>query len=203
MKKLILLFFIFNAYLAISQYGIKIINVRPTGRLGGIVKPTIAGELLIKGFDDDENFIPRCGIGFIKFSPRLDTFPVSGIATLNNSTIITPGTATYHRFNLVYVYGGFERKIKLHKAVNLNPGLDVNVGAKMVSYDEYYPLVESGSYSGGSVYIGIRPRIGLDFFINERIVIFAEATRNMNLVPHEAFIAYNDYGIGFRYNLKK
>ena len=201
MKKLFLLFFIFSSYLSFSQYGIKIIHVRPTGRLGNIVKPTITGEFLFKGFDD-EDFIPRFGIGFIKFSTRLDTFPVQGIIS-SNSTTIVPGTLTYHKFNFVYVYGGLEYKIKLHKKINLNPGLDINVGSKMVSYEAYYPLISSEGYSGGSVYVGIRPRICLDYFINEHAVIFIEAVRNMNLIPQEAFMAYNDYGIGFRYNFKK
>lgn len=202
MKRLLLLFYLLSALFASSQYSIKAIYVRPTGQLGGIVKSTLAGEFMIKPFDDNENFIPRFGIGFIKFATRLDTFPVQGYISSSGMTV-TPGTLTYHKFNFVYIYGGLEYKIKLSQSLHLTPGIDINLGAKSISYEANYPLISNEGYSGGSVYIGIRPKFGMDFYVTDRAVIFFEATRNMNLVPHEAFMAHNDYGIGFRFNFKK
>ncbi|MBA3682313.1 MAG: hypothetical protein H0W73_14310 [Bacteroidetes bacterium] len=201
MKKIVVIILLLNFFTAFSQVALKVIYVRPTGPMGMVVKPAIGGEVFFKAFeeDQDENFIPRFGIGFIKFATRLDTFPVTGVIT-SNTTTVTPGYITYSKFNMAYFFGGVEYRIKLHKKLYLSPGIDINVGSKSISYQAKYPLISDQGYSGGSAYIGIRPRIGLDFFITEDIVVFSEATRNMNLVVKEAFIAHNDYGIGLRIN---
>ena len=199
MKKIITLFFIFIYFNFFSQVALKIINVRPTGELGMLMKPTITGELFYKDFDNESDFIPRFGLGFIKFATRLDTFLVQGLI-VSQSTTVSPGYMTYQKYNLIYLYGGVDYKIKLSKALSLYPGIDVNLGGTVVEYQSQYPTISSEGYSGGSVYVGIRLRAGAEYEIKkEKAAIFIEATRNMNLIPREAFFAYNDYGIGFRY----
>jgi hypothetical protein len=199
MKKIITLFFIFICFNSFSQVALKIINFRPTGELGMLMKPTITGELFYKDFDDESKVIPRFGLGFIKCTPRLDTFLVQGLI-VSQTTTVSPGYITYQKYNLFYLYGGMDYKISIYKGFSLYPGIDVNLGGTIVEYQSQYPTISSEDYSGGSVYLGIRTRAGAEYEIKEeKAAIFIEATRNMNLIPQEAFFAYNDYGIGFRY----
>ena len=177
-------------------------HVRPTGTMGMIFKPTITGEIFYKGFDDKSNWQPRFGLGFIKCTPRLDTFQVAGYI-VSQTTTVSPGYMSYQKYNIFYLYGGIDYKIKLFKSFFMYPGFDFNFGFTSVEYQAAYPLISSEGYSGGSAYIGMRLRTGCEYQIKERAAIFIEATRNMNLIPHEAFFAYNDYGLGFRYNFSK
>ncbi len=199
MKKIIITLFIFIYFNSFSQVALKIINFRPTGELGMLMKPAITGELFYKDFDEESKLIPRFGLGFIKCTPRLDTFLVQGLI-VSQTTTVSPGYITYQKYNLFYLYGGVDYKINIYKGFSIYPGADVNIGGTVVEYKSEYPTISSNDYSGGSPYVGIRLRIGAEYEIKEgKAAVFIEATRNMNLIPREAFFAYNDYGIGFRY----
>jgi hypothetical protein len=205
MKKIIFLFFfLFSSKIFVAQYGLKIVRYRPTGDMGMALKPTFSGELTTKSFDDeDKKWKPRFGLGFIHFAPRLDTIPTNGVIVSSNGSTVTPGYMVIHKYNIAYFYGGFDRQIKLSKIVFLYPGIDIGVGFIFLNYDSRTELISEQSYSGGSMYIGIRPRLGMEFKMNEKARLFFETVRNMNMIPHQSFFAYNDYGIGIRYNFKK
>src|SRR5471030_2545142 len=99
MKKIILLLFLFFFIRSFSQVSLKIINVRPTGTMGMTFKPTFTGEIFYKGFDDKSNWQPRFGLGFIKCTPRLDTFPVTGLI-VSQTTTVSPGHMSYQKYNI-------------------------------------------------------------------------------------------------------
>lgn len=179
-----------------AQFGAKIIHVRPTGELGMAMKTTFSGELIYKSFDDDSDLQGRISLGFIKMSPRMDVFPVQGVISGQGTTVV-PGTMTFSKYNVMYLAAGVDYHFELAETFFLYAGADVNFGGVNQDYQAYYPTISDEGYSGGSVYIGIRPRLGAEYR-TDNFGIFFEANRNMNLIPTEAFMNYNDYGIGFR-----
>jgi hypothetical protein len=204
MKKIIILYLVLSYSNSFSQVGLKAIYVRPTGDLGMTMNATVSGELIFKPFDrkfnEGSKWQPRVSIGFIKFSPRLASFPVVGIIS-SQSTTISPGTMSYSKYNAMYLSGGIDYMIKLGSSFFLYPGLDINFGGINQSYQSHYPLIADEGYTGGSVYVGIRARVGAEYRI-KKIAFFMEATRNMNIIINESFMNYNDYGIGIRYSFK-
>jgi hypothetical protein len=179
--------------------------VRPTGELGFSCKPSFSGELCFKKLDYKtfDILIPRLGIGFIVFPPRLDTFPEVGVIVSKQSFTIVPGKTAPSKLNFFYLNPGLDLRLKINDSLNIYPGVDFNTGIIRGGYYTYVPGIDSGYYLIKKSYIGIGCRIGFEYIFRKNTAFFIEIKRSFNKMIHGSKMNYNEYGVGIRFKIKK
>ena len=177
---------------------LKVIQFRPTGLTGAIMKKSISGELLyIQDFN--EKWRGRVGFSYASLQPRLDTFPVYAVMDGNSGTTVLPGYEVYHQFNYYLLSFGVDFKMLHRKKFSIYSGAEILMGGIDMEYDSYYETLLEESYSGGSTLAGCKFRLGTEYNLNEHAGIFFEACRNMYYLNKTGFFSHNDIGLGFRY----
>lgn len=199
-------------YSSYSQLGLKVIHARPTEYFGFEVKPTISGEIFYKKVQSKNIIVPRFGAGFIRFTPRLDTFPDVGFVITSTTYTVVPGKLAPSKVNLIYTNFGLDFRIKISDSLNFYPGFDVQAGLILTKHWESYPGYCTGyscntysyeaNYTDNYLFFGGGIRIGVEYIFRKKIAFFVEAKRNVNKDTRGVFINYNEYVVGLRYKFK-
>jgi len=201
--KILLLILLFSCNFIYSQVGVKILHARPTDDFGFAVKPTISGEIIYKKINSKKKLVSRFGIGFIRFSPRLDTFPVRGVLVTYGNSSSVPGKLAPSPCNYFYGNIGLDYKIKINDSICFYPGLDINMGRTMSKHYEFYPMISDGYYEDNRIILGGGIRIGLEYIYKRKFAFFIEVERNINKILYYELLNYNEYACGIRIKLKK
>ena len=180
MKKILSLLFIIHCSCAFAQLAVKLSYIRPTGTMGATLKPTVGGELIYKPSKGDDKksrsgFNLRIGLGFAKFTPRLDTFPTYGVL-VSQATTVTPGYTVIHKYNITTLSMGVDYTIGLSEKFYIYPGMDVGALFSSLQYESVTPLISDAGYSGGYAFLSTRLRFGAEYFVKDNLSLFTEAT---------------------------
>ena len=135
MKKIIFVFFILVGLRSSAQVAFEMLQFRPTGQLGAIMKKAITGEILIMQ-DFDEDWRGRIGLSYVSLKPRLDTFPVTSVVISGSTgTSVIPGYEVYHQYSMYVLSFGFDYNLLKKDHFFLYPGMDLLIGGTNSSYD--------------------------------------------------------------------
>jgi hypothetical protein len=189
-----------------SQIGFKVTHIRPTGELGYFLKPAFSGELIFKPVKSTNHFVTSFGLGFIQFSPRLDTFPSAGYIIYKgsvNSYSVVPGKLAPGKVQFVYFSFGGDYLIKVNDSINFYPGVEVTLGHSSSKHYEYFPGISSGSYRDNYLFLSGGLRVGFEYTFRSKTAFFVEAKRKYNKLFKGNSNNYNEYSIGVRFRLKK
>lgn len=202
MKKFFLIFtLIFCSSGAFSQYGINFYNFRPTGDLGFVMKPTVSLELSYgQNFEDEEDrFRLGISITYLHLTPRMDVFPVYAYLSDGTGVHIVPGTESYQKFNMAFFAFGPEFALLYKEKYDVFLGIDAIGGATSEKYESDYTGVKSSSYDGGSAFVGLRFKVGAEYFISDKLHPFIKAQRSFVIAidPNAAY-SFNTYNIGVK-----
>jgi len=198
MKRILFACLILAGLNSSAQVAVEVLQFRPTGQLGAIMKKTISGEVLIvQDFDDD--WRARIGISYASLKPRLDTFPVTSVIISNTTTVI-PGYEVYHKYNMFFISAGMDYDLLKGDHFFLYPGMDILIGGVNSVYD--HVGYTDGSTSGGDMFGGLKFRAGGEYEFKSKIRVFAELTRSIYLVQEQGLLNHNEIGLGIRFNFK-
>jgi hypothetical protein len=199
MKKIFGLLFLFVSLNSFAQIGLQLLQFRPTGEMGMVMKKGITGELLyMDNFDD--RWRVRAGLSFISLRPRMDTFPSYAIEESNGVTVLG-GYQVFHKYSLTFLSVGVDYSIIDKEPFFFYPGVDLVVGGLDTKYDTSYPTFLDESYSGGEVLVGFRFRLGGEYAISKTFGVFAEITRSFYFINETGFFSNNNIGIGLHVTL--
>jgi hypothetical protein len=201
MKKLIVaLLLILSSGYSYSQLGLKILNFRPYGDLGAILKSGFTGEIMYLKNADDDPFRARFGFSFISLKPRLDTFPLVAETNASGYASVIPGWEVINHQTIGFVFCGYDYVLLDPEKFFIYPGADLLAGFTSVKVHTFYPGISDSEESTGGVLGGIRLRIGAQVMLNGEWGIFAEASHSMYIMSQdETTHAHNDFGIGIQY----
>ncbi len=185
-----------------SQIGLQLFNFRPTGDFGMAMKPAWSAEVgFYPRFEDDRRIRVNFSATFIKMKPRMDEFPIYAVDGYDH---LIPGKESFQKYNLGEIMAGMDLAIVKQKKFNFFIALDIVIGAVAVNYTDEVQGLENGSYSGGGYLGGLRPRLGCEYFVADRLCIFANAGRQMLIIAEpRANSAANQYGLGVKFYFTK
>lgn len=186
------------AFRSNAQIGLKTFYYIPTGTLGGVMKKNIGFELMRIGDHTEDNIRYRIGLSYVASQPRQDTFPTVSYIHSNGQTTIYPGYVTYRNFNAVFIIGGMDFTGWAEKDLVFYPGFDVCIGGYGLDYTKKTGWSEEES-AGGFAAIGVRPRVGLIYHVNDRINLNLEGSRSFNLLETTRVWTSNEIGFMFQY----
>ena len=206
MKKLFFAFALFFllSNCSIAQVSLRLVNYRPTGEFGFVMKPAWSVEV---GWQPrfSKRTTKRMRTGFsllyLNMKPRMEVFPVSGVLHDGNGTTVLPGSQAFQRYRVFQLAGGFDYAVVHRQKLNLYAGFDIIAGVVSVDYTHDIPGWKNESYQGGGIMGGGRVRLGAEYSLSDRISIFLNASRSTFLLSEPTSISSaNDYGLGVRYS---
>jgi hypothetical protein len=204
MKKIILItigVFAF-AITSSSQIGVQVFNFRPTGDFGMVFKPAWSAELgLYPRFKEGSRIRVNFSATFIMLKSRMDVFPIYAVDGNGN---LLPGEQSFQKYNVGELMAGMDVAIVKQKKFNLFAAVDIVAGAVTVIYSDKVQGLVDESYSGGGIMIGLRPRIGCEYFVTDKLCVFAHAARQMLIIAEpRTNSAANQYGLGVKFYFNK
>jgi len=180
-----------------AQIGVKLIQFRPVDEFGMVMSKQFSGELMYQSeFDDSRRF--RFGLGYVPFSPRLDTFPVVAYEDGNGLKVL-PGYEVFHKYNMMYLFGGMDYAFWENDSWFAYGGLDLIGGGIDKDYDLYYATLSDEHNSGGEKLAGGRLRVGGQYMLSEHAGINLEFARAYYWLEEDGWFSHNEIGIGFQY----
>lgn len=183
-----------------AQLGLRLVQMRPTGKLGFVMEKKISGELMfIDDFEDDWRV--RFSLGFFHLEPRMKVFPITGFISDSDGSRYVAGTESYSKWNMTWITGGMDRSIVRFRDETLviYAGADGMFGGVNTAYERSTPGISSESFSGGYVYVGVRGRIGVDQSFGDQFGVFLETSRAYYVMQEIGGLNHNDIGFGVRY----
>ncbi|MCB9223633.1 MAG: hypothetical protein R2780_03285 [Crocinitomicaceae bacterium] len=201
MRKLFLIAFfqIFFISSSLAQIGLEVNHYRPTGDMGDIMKPTASFEIFYAK-DFDGLFRWRAGINAVFLKTRLDTIPTYGVMYDGGVTVL-PGWEVYRAYRNFTVALGGDLRFFEHDKINPYIGADLSFGYIRYILDFFTANLAMGSDMGNLLHYGVRPRIGLEYHLTDKVVLFTQVSRNFYTVRGVGPQGYNSYGLGTRLNL--
>ena len=197
MKKVIFSIFIVCSLKSSAQYAVKLIQFRPTGDMGMVLKQGFTGEIMyLESLDTDEETRMRYGISYISLKPRMDTFPVYGVLTDGSGTKVLPGYEVYHQYSLTTIFGGIDYAPIRKENYYVYGGLDIVFGGVDKKYDHHIESFTDEDFSGGVLMGGLRFRIGGEYMFSDNVGALFEVTRAYCYFEGESILSNNNIGIG-------
>lgn len=185
-----------------SQVSLRVFNYRPTGDFGYVFKPTYSAELgFALPFSENRRVRFAASVSFLNLKPRLDVFPIyATVSGGGQPDAVLPGTQSFQKYNLFNLCGGIDIAIVNKDKFKFYLGTDINIGGSSVEYTSQIVTLSDEGYSGGGYLLGFRGRLGIDYSLSEKFIIFASAQRSYFLLNEPATLgSANDYGIGIRF----
>ena len=177
------------------------------GQYGYFYKPGVSVELgLIENFEPEKKFRRVYCLNYKSYSPREEYMP-------GNITI------DYNRLNVQYV------KLSKSKEYHFMAGVDLAAVKKEkfilyagIDVDCFYASFKSGNYTEDKIFIsefvntgfgsGIRLRLGSQYYINERLSLFANYQKLLSVIIISTetddvnfLVNSNEFGLGVTYKL--
>ena len=199
MRKLLFLPLLLMTLGGSAQIAVKLLQFRPTGELGAVMKKAFTGEGLYMG-DIEEVKRLRVGFSFVILNPRLDTFPVYAVQSGGSAgTIVLGGYQTFTRYNMALISAGLDFRAFNRDPFFIYPGMDILFGAIDMRYRTNYPLYKDENFSGSEKIGGLKFRAGVEYKLSDKLGFFIEITRSVYLVEETGIFSHNDIGLGSHY----
>jgi hypothetical protein len=197
-------FLFFISQTAFGQISLRVLNYRPTGDFGFVMKPLTTVELgYVRPFEGDR-FRLEGSLRFLHLKPRLDTFPITVYTSQGIwGTTVFPGSRSYTKYDIWQLSGGIDYAFFQKGDINLFTGMSVILGTADIAYDHHSAIVnEDFEYRGGMA--GLRFRIGAEYQLSDRFGVFLTVYREGFFWEHYRLIlnAY-DYGLGLHYSFNQ
>ncbi|MBX7205151.1 MAG: hypothetical protein K1X81_06985 [Bacteroidia bacterium] len=180
-----------------AQIGISAGLIKPSLQYGFVFKPTTGLELSFANGDIDSRFKTKLSLGYYSLTPRFDTLHNGGLFHQYNTTTFTPGTEIWKSFKAITVGFQFEFKV-LDKPLSPTLGLDVVYQANSYKY-EIHNKIEDGNYEMSSNAIGLTPRIGFSYELNDAWLISGMVGKNLVMDWELAGYSYWKSMVGVTY----
>lgn len=160
-----------------AQIGVSTGIIKPSLRFGFVFKQAPGIELTYSMADIDSRFKTKGFIGYFSLTPRFDTLYNAGILSKDNSTTFSPRTEIWKSFKVITIGLQSEYKI-LDKPFSPIVGLDLVYQANSYKY-EIHNIFEVGNYEMSSNAIGITPKIGVSYELNDTWLISGSVGKNL------------------------
>ncbi len=198
MKKLVILVFLIISFTGYGQIAVKVLQFRPSGDFGALMKKTFTGEIMFMS-KFKPHFRMRAGLTFVPLKTRLDTIH---FVTVRDGNYLIPSYYTYKKYNMLNIFIGFDYSFIDNEHFAPYIGMDIIFGTVAVDYSKSIPTLEQEDAQINYVLAGIRPRIGFEYTFYEHYGIFLEVSRGMYLITENGFYANNDIGLGIHYTFR-
>lgn len=178
-----------------SQIYGKVMQFRPTGEFGFVMKKTISAELgSMDEFEDAFRF--RYHVNFTYLQPRLATFNLPAYISEQTLTTFYPATQKFKTMINVAFGVGWDFSPDAIDHWKLRPyiGLDIVPGFHL-RYTEYSSIILKEKEFNVSPFLGFKGRTGLQYSF-KNLDVFIELERTYALILKYAFMNYNNIGIG-------
>ncbi len=195
---------LFVAHLCWGQIIVRVLNYRPTGEFGFVMKAMNAIEVgaqqpfskrLTKRWRGNMSLL------YLNMKPRLEIFPVVGFTVDSKGRRVIPGLQTFNKYRILQFIIGYDYAIIHKEKFNFYAGADMVAGRTNVDYILVYPTWKNEMYEGGDILAGLRLRLGIDYNITQALGIFINANREGFFIAQSSGIfGANDYGLGMRYS---
>jgi hypothetical protein len=195
MRKLIIVLLFIISSESYGQIAAKVIQFRPSGDFGALMKRTFTGEIMYMT-QFDPYLRVRAGLGFVPLQTRVDTLKY---VTVRDGNYLIPSYITYRKYNMFVGFFGLDVSVLDNEHFNPYLGFDILAGTVVVDYDKRIPTLLEESAAVSYMLVGFRPRIGFEYTFYEHYGIFLEVSRGMYLITEQGLYANNDIGLGFHY----
>ncbi len=180
-----------------AQIGVSTGMIKPSLRFGFVFKPTAGMELSYTGAEIDSRFKTKISVGYFSLSPRFDTLNNGGLLSQDNTTTFTPGMEIWKSFKAITIGMHSEFKI-LDKPLSPIIGLDLIYQSNSYKY-EIHNIIEDGHYEMSSNAIGLTPRIGVSYELNDTWLISGSVGKNLVMDWELAGYSYWKSMVGVTY----
>jgi len=173
---------------AISQIGVQISYIKPAGTYGYVFKPTLGLEFNKEFSEREDNFRLGLSVGVFHLATRMDTFPTYAIM-YSSSTTLLPGYEIYKNYFSIPVGLNIEWKLGKKK---LSPIIGTDVYLHFIFYKHWHfttNLAEEYD-SGGTFSIGLVPRVGVLYKINEKYSLSMGIGKCMSINEERSILSY-------------
>ncbi len=192
---------IFLSTNTIAQIGVKGVLYSPTGDFGFAMKKTFGPEIIWKS-TFDKPIRSRIYLNYSQYKPRLDTVRTVSYETSGSGNAVLPGYVVYTKIWNGILGVGLDYSPEFMEDWPVRPyiGLDLNAGAHHRE-TETDSGVSNFEENITTLFGGVVGRFGAEANIGS-ISIFADITRNYNLVAEAPSFAYTSIGLGIVYNFE-
>lgn len=182
------------------QIGIQTSIIKPSGMLGYVFKPNVCVELTFGGRGDEYKAINTSfTIGFYKLNSRHDSFTIYAYG-YDNGYKLLPGYETFDKYFAIPLGFCFDYRF-LDKKISPIIALDVN--AYFISYHHVKKIeqLENLEEIVGIGGIGIQPRIGVIYTLDNEMKLSLNFARSMTLQTDYGTWSYWKLSVGVSYPL--
>lgn len=185
-----------------SQYFVRLMNYRPTGEFGFVMKPANSLELGWQESFEESRTRMKIGLSYLFFKPRLSEFPTQSVTYEYAGTKIYGGNQIFYHFSQIQLSLGFDVAIIDQEKFAIYAGLDVLTGLQFTKYESNDVYTNLHETILGSPLIGFSGRLGFEYHLNDSYSLGFSANRQYFIVTEpRAKLSGNNYGLSLIFNL--